>query len=87
MKPNGIKTLILVMALVVTMGVQARTGWKMQPVTIQSRWAAAVSPTNALKEYPRPQMVCEKWTNLNGLWDYAITAKNAVNHLPMKDRF
>ena len=23
-------------------------------------------------------MVREKWTNLNGLWDYAITAKNAV---------
>lgn len=78
MKPNGIKTLILVMALVVTMGVQAQTGWKMQPVTIQSRWAAAVSPTNALKEYPRPQMVRERWTNLNGLWDYIITAKNAV---------
>ena len=24
-------------------------------------------------EYPRPQFVREKWMNLNGLWEYAIT--------------
>src|ERR1019366_5690501 len=35
-----------------------------------------VSPDNALKEYPRPQMVRSNWTNLNGLWDYAITEKD-----------
>jgi hypothetical protein len=51
--------------------------WKMQPVTIQSRWAKEVSPANALKEYPRPQMVRATWTNLNGLWDYAITGTGA----------
>ncbi len=40
-----------------------------------TRWAREVSPTNALPEYPRPQMVRERWQNLNGLWDYAITAR------------
>ncbi|POY38052.1 glycoside hydrolase family 2 [Solitalea longa] len=55
----------------------AQEGYKMQPIAIQSRWAKEVSPTNALKEYPRPQMVRSSWTNLNGLWDYAITAKDA----------
>ena len=40
-----------------------------------TRWAKEVSPTNALPEYPRPQMVRERWQNLNGLWDYAITGK------------
>lgn len=49
--------------------------YKMQPVAIQTRWAKEVSPENALKEYPRPQMVRANWTNLNGLWDYAITPK------------
>jgi hypothetical protein len=49
----------------------------MQSVPIQSRWAKEVSPTNALPEYPRPQMVRPQWTNLNGIWDYAITAKDA----------
>ena len=28
-------------------------------------------------EYPRPQMVRENWTNLNGIWEYAITPKEA----------
>jgi len=49
------------------------------PVTgrITTRWAAEVGPEAALPEYPRPQMVRERWLNLNGLWDYAITAKEA----------
>ena len=34
-------------------------------------------PDMVLPEYPRPQMVRERWLNLNGLWDYAITAKDA----------
>ena len=28
-----------------------------------------------MPEYPRPQMVRDKWTNLNGLWQYAIRPK------------
>jgi beta-galactosidase/beta-glucuronidase len=47
--------------------------WSMQPVPLQTRWAADVSPDNALPEYPRPQMVRSQWQNLNGLWEYAIT--------------
>lgn len=47
--------------------------WHMQPAQLQTRWAKEVSPTNALPEYPRPQMVRTAWQNLNGLWDYAIT--------------
>ena len=42
-----------------------------------TRWAKDVSPSNALPEYPRPQMVRDAWRNLNGLWEYAITAKSA----------
>lgn len=55
----------------------AQNSWKMQPVSIQTRWAKEVSPTNALKEYPRPQMVRDQWENLNGLWNYAITDKKS----------
>lgn len=37
-------------------------------------WGREVTPDNAWTEYPRPQLVRENWQNLNGLWDYAITA-------------
>ena len=39
---------------------------------LRTRWADSVVPENPLAEYPRPQMVREKWVNLNGRWDYAI---------------
>ncbi|MBB5441071.1 hypothetical protein HDC92_004776 [Pedobacter sp. AK017] len=56
----------------------AQNNYKMQNVPIKTRWAKDVSPANALKEYPRPQMMRKNWTNLNGLWDYAITVKDAA---------
>ncbi len=46
--------------------------------TLRTRWAAEVTPANAWPEYPRPQMVRAAWTNLNGMWDYAITARNVA---------
>jgi len=51
--------------------------WKPVEGRIMTRWAAAVQPDLVLPEYPRPQMVREEWLNLNGLWDYAIVAKDA----------
>jgi hypothetical protein len=39
---------------------------------LQTRWAADVTPENAWREYPRPQLVRQEWESLNGLWDYAI---------------
>ena len=56
---------------------------------IMSRWEKQITAQNAWREYPRPQMVREKWQNLNGLWDYAITAKTApapTNYDPSTDR-
>jgi len=60
----------------------AQQKYQMQPVSIQTRWAKEVSPGNALAEYPRPQLVRKQWTNLNGLWDYAITPKDSS--VPLK---
>lgn len=57
---------------------QKNGNWKIQPITIQTRWAKEVDPNKPLPEYPRPQMIRENnWQNLNGLWSYAITTKNA----------
>ncbi len=49
--------------------------WQPAEVPIKTRWAKDVSPDKALPEYPRPQRVRKDWLNLNGLWDYAIKAK------------
>ena len=37
-------------------------------------WGAAVTPENAWREYPRPQLVRSDWTCLNGKWEYAIAS-------------
>jgi len=44
--------------------------WKPVEGKIMTRWAKAVSPDNALPEYPRPQMRRDSWMNLNGLWEF-----------------
>lgn len=48
--------------------------WQPKKAPLMTRWAKDVSPEKVHSEYPRPQMVREKWVNLNGLWDYAIVA-------------
>ena len=42
-----------------------------------TEWGAKVTAENAWREYPRPLLVRDNWTNLNGHWNYAITAKDA----------
>ncbi|MGF7047700.1 beta-galactosidase/beta-glucuronidase [Paenibacillus sp. DS2015] len=46
--------------------------WKPAVGSLMTRWAKEVNPQTVLPEYPRPQMVRDRWMNLNGLWDYAI---------------
>ena len=49
---------------------RAQTQWQPAKGPLMTRWAAQVSPSNALPEYPRPQLVRKNWGNLNGLWQY-----------------
>jgi hypothetical protein len=53
---------------------RAQTPTRWQPVQGRplTRWAAEVDPARVLPEYPRPQLVRERWQNLNGLWDFAM---------------
>ncbi|MGY8688681.1 MAG: glycoside hydrolase family 2 protein [Verrucomicrobiales bacterium] len=51
--------------------------WKPAGERMMSAWADGVDPDKPLPDYPRPQLVRQVWGNLNGLWDYAITAKDA----------
>jgi hypothetical protein len=47
-------------------------GWEPAEGPLTTRWTKDVSPDRVWPEYPRPQMVREKWRNLNGVWSYAI---------------
>jgi len=55
----------------------SRAAWQPSEGPLKTRWAKDVSPQNALPEYPRPQFVRSEWLSLNGLWDLAITPKDA----------
>lgn len=63
--------------LIAGMPVARAQNWHQAPSELATKWSKEVTPSNALPEYPRPQMVREKeageWINLNGLWEYAIT--------------
>ena len=65
----------LLAALSMALPLAAAEDWKPAPSTLTTPWTSDVSPGKALPEYPRPQLVRKHWTNLNGLWNYAIEAK------------
>ncbi len=56
--------------------------WRPVPGKLMSRWSKDVNPANPWPEYPRPLLQRERWMNLNGLWEFAISAKGA----PMPER-
>lgn len=69
---------IAVVAAIVSLFVAfpAAGEWKPKQAPLMTRWAKDVDPARPLPEYPRPQMVREKWQNLNGLWEYAIRPRD-----------
>ena len=77
------KRFCIVTILIAGISASARAGdtaaWHPSNAPLMTRWAAEVSPTNVLPDYPRPQLVRLNWMNLNGLWDYAITAAAVTN--------
>jgi hypothetical protein len=71
------RVLVVLAAFTAPMGVGLAADWKPAPTPLITKWGKQVTPDNAWKEYPRPQLVRKDWLNLNGLWDYAISAKAA----------
>ncbi|MDZ4830840.1 MAG: glycoside hydrolase family 2 TIM barrel-domain containing protein [Phycisphaerae bacterium] len=49
---------------------------------LKTRWAALVSREHPHDEYPRPQLVRDRWMSLNGIWDYAIKPMDAGLDFP-----
>jgi len=73
-KTTRISVLVL-LAVLSLISKQTEAQWKPVEGTLTTDWTPKVTPENVWKEYPRPQLVREKWMNLNGLWEYAIRPK------------
>src|ERR1035441_10259499 len=67
-----------ILAVLLCVPLPSHASWQPAAGPLKTRWAKDVSPENAHPEYPRPQMVRRDWLNLNGLWDFAITSKDAT---------
>ena len=67
-----------------TLASVAQAGWKAAPCPLMTEWGEKVTSENAWRGYPRPQMVRQNWTNLNGLWDYAVTSVTNTPGRPEK---
>jgi len=67
----GLTCLIALAGFSVLRPAQAQDGDLLTP------WAGDVSPDSVHPDYPRPQLVRDAWLNLNGLWEYALTARIA----------
>lgn len=67
---------LLAAAVVLVTSTTAWSQWKIADAPLITRWGETVTPERVLPEYPRPQMVRDRWLNLNGLWEYAIAPRN-----------
>ncbi|RIJ48181.1 beta-galactosidase [Maribellus luteus] len=66
------KRILSLLMLVGSLNVFAQ--WQPAGDKIKTSWADKIDVNNVLPEYPRPLMERSGWLNLNGLWEYAITA-------------
>jgi len=55
--------------------------WQPKKAILMSRFAKDVKAESVLPEYPRPQLVREKWMNLNGVWQFQ-PASSKIEALP-----
>jgi hypothetical protein len=55
--------------------------WQPKTPPLTTPWTSQVSPTNALPDYPRPQLVRADWQNLNGVWEF--TGASSINTPPV----
>ena len=56
------------------------SSWKRAGDRIMTEWGENLNPSDVGGEYPRPQLFRpghDNWRSLNGLWNYAVTEKDA----------
>ncbi len=44
--------------------------WELKKAPLMTKYSECLTPEKVLSEYPRPQLVRQRWFNLNGLWEF-----------------
>jgi hypothetical protein len=71
-------SLLIALQVVSGKAQESKPSWKPAPAPLMTKWGKEISPEiTPWPEYPRPQLVRDKWQNLNGLWSYAVVDKGA----------
>ncbi len=60
-----------------------RSGWMPTSGKLLTSWAKNIDPDHIHDEYPRPTLVRKEWKNLNGMWQFTVTDKDA----PRPDKY
>ncbi len=61
----------------ITFNTNGLAEYKQAPSPLMTVWGEEMTPETAWPLHPRPNLERTSWQNLNGLWDYAVTAINA----------
>jgi len=77
-----IQILLLACLVLFTQTVCSQTPYEKKTAKLMTVWGENLQASDpVLPEYPRPQMVREKWINLNGIWQFQPAA-SATEALP-----
>ena len=66
-----------ILAALALSSLSAFAQWKPAGGYIMTTWGEQLNPDKVLADYPRPIMTRSEWSNLNGLWNYAVVEKGA----------
>jgi hypothetical protein len=77
----------LLLALTGSLTTTAASSYAPKIPPLSTDWTSIASEsTNPWTQYPRPQMVREKWQNLNGIWSYRnASSLNDIYDVPSGD--
>lgn len=69
-----IKTIVLVLLISSAANCQ---DYKHVEGHLMTSWGEKITPENAWREYPRPQLKRSRWENLNGIWEFTLASKDS----------
>jgi hypothetical protein len=73
----------LVILFVILMAAQADVtaqypNWFPVEGKLMTQWSAGIDPGRIHQDYPRPGLKRNRWLNLNGLWEFALTGRDTA---------